>query len=47
VVAIRTIIATVCFTDTHQSEAIAAILNKYGWIYFSILTSYDSYGETL
>ncbi|KAL5271529.1 hypothetical protein ACHWQZ_G001969 [Mnemiopsis leidyi] len=31
-------------TDTHQSEAIAAILDRYGWIYFSILTSYDSYG---
>ena len=32
-------------SDTHQSEAIAAILDRYGWIYFSILTSYDSYGE--
>nr|AHA51397.1 ANF_receptor domain-containing protein [Hormiphora californensis]AQX17748.1 ionotropic glutamate receptor [Hormiphora californensis] len=31
-------------TDKYQSAAIASILTYYEWIYFSILTSYDSYG---
>ena len=33
-------------SDKYQSAAIASILNYYEWIYFSILTSYDSYGKS-